>query len=157
VGYLPRCHNRKAKITYLTSRCILTLRRNDRSIYGRSSSNQPPLSSLFLVPMPPMRAAIVLSFLVIPFVSCFDDLHGTSPLDSSLGFTPLLNPLKSRHAGSHNHAHRRASRSLQARATSLPFGWTSKGCFSDRHVVWCPFIFTLIFLVAFRGEPLQAT
>jgi hypothetical protein len=91
-----------------------------------------------------MRITVVLSFLVIPLVSCFDALHGTSPLDSSLGFTRLLNPLKSRHAGGHSHAHRLAGKSLQARATLLPLGWTSKGCFSDRHVMWCPFIFMLI-------------
>jgi hypothetical protein len=87
-----------------------------------------------------MHIAFVLSFLVIPLVSCLDALRAASFLDGSFEFGWLLDPWESKHAGGHTHAHRRISQSLQARAAPLPLGWSSQGCFSDRYVAWGSFI-----------------
>lgn len=94
--------------------------------------------SLFLVSLlkvAAMRIAAVLSFILIPLVSCHNVMRDSSPLDSSFELARLLNPLTVRHASNHGRSHRRASRHLQARAAALPPGWTSLGCYSDMHVI----------------------
>lgn len=78
-----------------------------------------------------MRIATVLSFLLVPLVSCHNAIRDSSILDNSFEIARLLNPLTTRHTSSHARAHRRASKLLQAKAPALPPGWTSKGCFTD--------------------------